>query len=71
MFDIKKYCLDLLTEFGLLAYKPFAFSLEQNFFLTSEPTVSDPVIDNITEYKKLIGKLIYFLGLILNILSIA
>ena len=55
----RKYCLDLLTEFGLLACKPSAFPLEQNLFLTSEPTVSDPVIHNLTEYQKLIGKLIY------------
>nr|GEW89492.1 ribonuclease H-like domain-containing protein [Tanacetum cinerariifolium] len=51
--------LDLLTEFGLLACNPSATPLEQNLSMTNEPTVSDPVLDNVTEYQKLIGKLIY------------
>nr|GEU88102.1 ribonuclease H-like domain-containing protein [Tanacetum cinerariifolium] len=55
----RKYCLDLLTEFGLLACKPSATPLEQNLSMTNEPTVSDLVLDNVTEYQKLIGKLIY------------
>nr|GEU37784.1 ribonuclease H-like domain-containing protein [Tanacetum cinerariifolium] len=55
----RKYCLDLLTEFGLLACKPSATRLEQNLSMTNEPIVSDPVLDNVTEYQKLIGKLIY------------
>ncbi|GJV49096.1 putative RNA-directed DNA polymerase [Tanacetum coccineum] len=55
----RKYCLDLLSEFGLLACKPSAIPLEQNISITNEPTDSDPLIDNITEYQKLIGKLIY------------
>ncbi|GJU88938.1 hypothetical protein Tco_1301361 [Tanacetum coccineum] len=56
---LKKYYLDLLSDFGLLACKPFAIHLEQNMFLSNEPTSNDPVIDNIIEYQKLIGKLIY------------
>nr|GEZ54772.1 ribonuclease H-like domain-containing protein [Tanacetum cinerariifolium] len=55
----RKYCLDLLSEFGLLAYKPSVVLLEQNVSITNEPSDSDPLIDNITEYQKLIGKLIY------------
>ncbi|GJR83387.1 retrovirus-related pol polyprotein from transposon TNT 1-94 [Tanacetum coccineum] len=55
----RKYCLDLLSEFGLLACKPFTIPFEQNVSVTSEPSNLDPVIDNITEYQKLIGKLIY------------
>ncbi|PWA87488.1 hypothetical protein CTI12_AA130010 [Artemisia annua] len=58
--DLKrKYCLDLLSEFGLLACKPSAIPLEQSVYITSEPTDTDPLLDNITEYQKLIGKLIY------------
>nr|GEX47770.1 ribonuclease H-like domain-containing protein [Tanacetum cinerariifolium] len=57
--NTKKYCLDLLTEFDLLACKPSAAPLEQNLSMTNEPTVLDPVLDNATEYQKLIGKLIY------------
>ncbi|GKB33040.1 ribonuclease H-like domain-containing protein [Tanacetum coccineum] len=47
------------SEFGLLACKPSAVPLEQNLKISSEPTLNDPVIDKITEYQKLIGKLIY------------
>ncbi|GKE33806.1 hypothetical protein Tco_1453128, partial [Tanacetum coccineum] len=45
----RKYCLDLLSEFGFLACKPSATPLEQNLAISNEPT----------EYQKLIGKLIY------------
>ncbi|GKB05201.1 ribonuclease H-like domain-containing protein, partial [Tanacetum coccineum] len=55
----RKYCLDLLSDFGLLACKPSATPLEQNLVVSNEPTSTDPVIDNVTEYQKLIGKLIY------------
>ncbi|GJT84605.1 putative RNA-directed DNA polymerase [Tanacetum coccineum] len=55
----KKYCLDLLSNFGLLACKPSAIPLEQNLTITNEPSSTDPVLDNVTEYQKLIGKLIY------------
>nr|GEW66585.1 ribonuclease H-like domain-containing protein [Tanacetum cinerariifolium] len=65
--NTKKYCLDLLTEFGLLACKPSATPLKQNLSMTNEPTVSDPVLDNVTEYQKLIGKLIYLTHTMPNI----
>ncbi|GKD94178.1 ribonuclease H-like domain-containing protein [Tanacetum coccineum] len=55
----RKYCLDILSEFGLLACKPFVVPLEQNTSITSKSSDSDPVINNITEYQKIIGKLIY------------
>ncbi|GJS70170.1 ribonuclease H-like domain-containing protein [Tanacetum coccineum] len=55
----KKDCLDLLSEFSLLACKPSAVPLEQNLKISNEPTSSDPLIDKVTEYQKLIGKLIY------------
>ncbi|GJW19214.1 putative RNA-directed DNA polymerase [Tanacetum coccineum] len=55
----RKYCLDLLSDFGLLACKPSATPLEQNLVVSNEPTSTDSVIDNVTEYQKLIGKLIY------------
>ncbi|GJU08628.1 VIER F-box protein 2 [Tanacetum coccineum] len=45
--------------FGLLACKPSATPLEQNLAITNEPTNVDKVLDNITEYQKIIGKLIY------------
>ncbi|GKB92470.1 ribonuclease H-like domain-containing protein [Tanacetum coccineum] len=55
----RKYCLDILLEFGLLACKPSDVPLKQNLKISNEPTASDPVIDRITEYQKLIRKLIY------------
>nr|XP_043639314.1 uncharacterized mitochondrial protein AtMg00810-like [Erigeron canadensis] len=55
----RKYCMDLLNEFGLLACKPFATPLEQNLVITSEVSEKDGIIDNVIEYQKLIGKLIY------------
>ncbi|GJX74182.1 ribonuclease H-like domain-containing protein [Tanacetum coccineum] len=48
-----KYCLDLLSDFGLLACKPYAILLEQNLFLSNEPTFNDHVIDNITDTRML------------------
>ncbi|GKF01687.1 hypothetical protein Tco_0028610, partial [Tanacetum coccineum] len=42
-----------------MACKPSATPLEQNLSITNEPTDIDKVLDNITEYQKLIGKLIY------------
>lgn len=55
----RKYCLDLLVDFGLLACKPSVTPLKQNLSISNEPNVTDPVLDNITEYQKLIAKLIY------------
>ena len=55
----RKYCLDLLSEFGLLACKPSFTPLESNLTISNEPSETDPVLNNITEYQKLIGKLIY------------
>ncbi|GJT12897.1 ribonuclease H-like domain-containing protein [Tanacetum coccineum] len=55
----RKYCLDLLSDFGLLACKPTATPLDQNFSLSIEPTELDSILDNIPKYQKLIGKLIY------------
>ncbi|GJW10406.1 ribonuclease H-like domain-containing protein [Tanacetum coccineum] len=56
-----KICCDLLSDFGLLACKPSTTPLEQNLTITNEPSSTDPVLDNVTEYQKLIGriKLIY------------
>ncbi|GKB92237.1 ribonuclease H-like domain-containing protein [Tanacetum coccineum] len=49
----RKYCLDLLSEFSLLACKPSVVPLEQNLKIYNEPTSSDPVIDKIIEYQNL------------------
>nr|GEU93286.1 hypothetical protein [Tanacetum cinerariifolium] len=54
-----KYCLELIDEFRLLARKPSNLPMQPNISLTSEPSDTDPLLDNVTEYQKLIGKLIY------------
>nr|XP_043625611.1 uncharacterized mitochondrial protein AtMg00810-like [Erigeron canadensis] len=52
----RKYCLELLNEFGLLGCKPITTPLEQN--LTFKNDSSKP-LEIISAYQKLIGKLIY------------
>ena len=56
----RKYCLELLNEFGMLAYKPVKSPLEANLVLKRESDLDgfDYVV-NIIELQKLIGKLIY------------
>ncbi|GKC69497.1 ribonuclease H-like domain-containing protein [Tanacetum coccineum] len=48
-----------LGKLKLLACKPSTTPLEQNLSITNELTDVDKVLDNVTEYQKLIGKLIY------------
>ncbi|GJT93171.1 ribonuclease H-like domain-containing protein [Tanacetum coccineum] len=55
----RKYCLELIDEFGLLASKPSYIPMQPNISLSSEPKDDDPLLDNVTDYQKLIGKLIY------------
>nr|XP_043614093.1 uncharacterized mitochondrial protein AtMg00810-like [Erigeron canadensis] len=55
----RKYCLEVLNEFGLLGYKPPQTPLEQNMTIFVKESEDDKLLGNITEYQKLIGKLIY------------
>ncbi|GJV72029.1 ribonuclease H-like domain-containing protein [Tanacetum coccineum] len=55
----RKYCLELLKEYGLLGCKPVSTPMEPNSVLPYVPTKDDPLLDNITGYQKLLGKLIY------------
>nr|GEV78095.1 ribonuclease H-like domain-containing protein [Tanacetum cinerariifolium] len=55
-FSQRKYCLELIDEFGLLSSKPSYIPMQSNISLSSEPKVDDPLLDNITDYQKLIGK---------------
>ncbi|GKB23181.1 putative RNA-directed DNA polymerase, partial [Tanacetum coccineum] len=57
--DFVKYCLELIDEFGLFAGKPSNLPMQPNISLTCEPSDTDPLLENVTEYQKLIGKLIY------------
>nr|GEU38957.1 hypothetical protein [Tanacetum cinerariifolium] len=55
----RKYVLDLLSEYGMLACKPVDTPLLSKLVISNEATESDPVLENITDYEKLMGKLIY------------
>ncbi|GJU93321.1 ribonuclease H-like domain-containing protein [Tanacetum coccineum] len=55
----RKYCLELLKDYGLLGCKPISAPVEPNSVLPYVPTKDDPLLDNITGYQKLLGKLIY------------
>ncbi|GJY29974.1 ribonuclease H-like domain-containing protein [Tanacetum coccineum] len=51
----RKYPLDLIAEFGLLAGKPSLIPLQPNISLSSEPCDTDPKLKIFTKYQKLIG----------------
>lgn len=55
----RKYCLELLHEFGLLACKPVMTPLPENIVLAHKESDDDKYLKNITNYQKLVGKLIY------------
>ncbi|GJT33006.1 ribonuclease H-like domain-containing protein [Tanacetum coccineum] len=55
----RKYCLELLKEYDLLGCKHVSTPMEPNSVLPYVPTKDDPLLDNITGYQKLLGKLIY------------
>ncbi|GJS81790.1 ribonuclease H-like domain-containing protein [Tanacetum coccineum] len=57
--EFKIFLKNLLFDFGLLACKPSAIPLEKNLSISTEPKENDYVLDKMTEYEKLIGKLIY------------
>ncbi|GJV08421.1 ribonuclease H-like domain-containing protein [Tanacetum coccineum] len=55
----RKYVLDLLSEYGMLACKPAKTPLMSKLSISNEAFDNDPTLDNITDYQKLMGKLIY------------
>lgn len=56
----RKYCLDLLHEFIMLGSKPVKTSLYPNVVIRNEGVDRfDSLLQNITEFQRLIGKLIY------------
>ncbi|GJS72824.1 ribonuclease H-like domain-containing protein [Tanacetum coccineum] len=55
----RKYCLELLKDYGLLGCKPVSTPMVPNSVLSYKPTDDDPLLDNITGYQKLLAKLIY------------
>ncbi|GKB26587.1 ribonuclease H-like domain-containing protein, partial [Tanacetum coccineum] len=55
----RKYVLDLLSEYGMLACKPAKTPLMYKLVISNEASDKDPLLKNITNYQKLMGKLIY------------
>nr|XP_043625457.1 uncharacterized mitochondrial protein AtMg00810-like [Erigeron canadensis] len=56
----RKYVLELLSEYGLLACKPFKTPYESKLVISNKPIdKNDKKIENVTQYQKLLGKLIY------------
>ncbi|GJZ72469.1 ribonuclease H-like domain-containing protein [Tanacetum coccineum] len=51
----RKYVLDLLSEYGMLACKPAKTPLMSKLVISNEASDIDPILDNITDYQKLIG----------------
>ncbi|KAJ0526509.1 putative RNA-directed DNA polymerase [Helianthus annuus] len=58
-FSQRKYCLELLSEFGYLGCKPVSTPIEQSSLVTSKVDKNQEVLKNVTGFQKLIGKLIY------------
>ncbi|GJX04226.1 ribonuclease H-like domain-containing protein [Tanacetum coccineum] len=55
----RKYILDLLSEYGLLACKPAKTPLMSKLGISNEACDNDPLLENVNDYQKLMGKLIY------------
>ncbi|GJX62987.1 ribonuclease H-like domain-containing protein [Tanacetum coccineum] len=55
----RKYVLDLLSKCGILACKPAKTPLMSKLVISNEASKNDPLLENIIDYQKLMGKLIY------------
>ncbi|GJU35252.1 ribonuclease H-like domain-containing protein [Tanacetum coccineum] len=54
----RKYCLELLYEYGLLAARPVDIPLPGNSILSFEKTANDKYLSDFTTYQKLVGDLV-------------
>nr|GEU81862.1 ribonuclease H-like domain-containing protein [Tanacetum cinerariifolium] len=63
----RKYVLDLLSECGMLASKPAKTPLMSKLVISNEASDKDHLLENITDYQKLMEKLIYLTNTRLNI----
>ncbi|KAJ0480735.1 putative RNA-directed DNA polymerase [Helianthus annuus] len=55
----RKYCLELLNEFGLLGCKPVTTPIEQSFLVTSKCDKNTTVLENVNGFQRIVGKLLY------------
>ncbi|GKD86409.1 ribonuclease H-like domain-containing protein [Tanacetum coccineum] len=58
-FNQRKYVLDLLSKYGMLSCKPAKTPLMSKLVISNEACDNDPLLENVTDYQKLMGKLIY------------
>ncbi|KAK9049228.1 hypothetical protein SSX86_031804, partial [Deinandra increscens subsp. villosa] len=55
----RKYCIELLAEFGMTGSKPINVPIEKNYILSSLNKDKNEPVTNISGYQRLVGKLIY------------
>ncbi|GKA03067.1 ribonuclease H-like domain-containing protein [Tanacetum coccineum] len=55
----RKYCMELLYEYGLLAARPVETPFRENTVLNFKESEKDKFLLNFTSYEQLVGKLIY------------
>nr|GEU59373.1 ribonuclease H-like domain-containing protein [Tanacetum cinerariifolium] len=55
----RKYYMELLHDYALLAARPVDIPLPENTILSCDETKNDKYLSDFTTYKKLVGKLIY------------
>ncbi|XP_024964221.1 uncharacterized protein LOC112504517 [Cynara cardunculus var. scolymus] len=58
----RKYCLELLNNFGYLGSKPCNTPMDMNLIITNSSNVNDPPLTDQTGFQRLIGRLIYLLN---------
>lgn len=60
----RKYCLELLNDFGYLGVKPISTPMDMNLMVTDAfgSDSKDPPLKDFTGYQRLIGRLIYLLA---------
>ncbi|GJS50962.1 ribonuclease H-like domain-containing protein [Tanacetum coccineum] len=52
---VRKYVLDLLSDYGMLTCKPAKTPLMSKLVISNEASDNDHILDNITDYQKLMG----------------
>ncbi|KAJ0555649.1 putative RNA-directed DNA polymerase [Helianthus annuus] len=55
----RKYCLELLAEFGMTGCKPVSNPIEPNYVVTALCEKESENLINVSGYQRLVGKLIY------------
>ena len=62
----RKYCLELLNDFGYLGCKPINTPMDMNLIVTntaeSASTSADSLLTDVTGFQRLVGRLIYVLA---------